>query len=223
MFRNLILDWSGTLCNDLPPVLETINRILDYYGEAPVEEERFLAEFQLPFNLFYRDRIPHASPDELEGLFRQFFPLSTEAAQPIRFAREFVEARREEGCRLLILSAATARHFQEQAEQLGLEGLFEATYLDVRDKRKVIGEILRQRSLEPEETCFVGDMEHDVQTARHAGITSVAVLTGYDSVVKLERARPDVIVRDLERLDFLFRRARDLAKTNDDGASEPRR
>ena len=50
-------------------------------------------------------------------------------------------------------------------------------------------------------------MGHDVDTARHAGITSIAVLTGYDSAAKLERFRPDLMVRDLERLDFLFRRA----------------
>lgn len=218
MFHNLILDWSGTLCNDLPPVLDTINRILTHFGGDPVTEEVFLAEFQLPFHSFYANRVPHASAEELEALFRAFFPLSVQTAQPIRHAREFVLARKQDGCRLLLLSAATAVHFHEQAERLGFTGLFEALYLDVRDKRKVIREILRQHRLEAEETCFVGDMEHDVQTAHHAGITSIAVLTGYDSASKLQRAQPDLMVRDLERLDFLFRRARRAQRHSHEGS-----
>lgn len=214
MFRNLIFDWSGTLCNDLPPVLDTINRILSHYGGEAVTEVTFLAEFQLPFDTFYAKRVPQATVEELEGLFRLYFPLSHRLAEPIRYAREFVLARKGEGCRMLILSAATATHFHEQAGRLGFAGLFEALYLDVRDKRNVIGEILCRHGLKPEDTCFIGDMEHDVHAARQAGITSIAVLTGYDSASKLERAQPDVIVRDLERLDFLFRRARG----NEDGS-----
>lgn len=208
MFRNVILDWSGTLCNDLPPVLDTINRILEHFGSEPVSEPVFLAEFQLPFDSFYEKRVPHATPGELEGLFRTFFPLSKRMAEPILHAREFVVARKQEGCRLLILSAATAVHFHEQAERLGFSGLFEELYLGVRDKREVIQSILTRHGLVPEETCFIGDMEHDVLAARHAGIMSIAVLTGYDSASKLERVKPDVMVRDLGRLDFLFRRSR---------------
>jgi phosphoglycolate phosphatase len=208
MFRNLILDWSGTLCNDLPPVLDTINRILSHFGCEPVSETAFLAEFQLPFDSFYEKRVPQATAEELESLFRAYFPVSQRMPEPIQYARDFVVARRREGCRLLILSAATAVHFHEQAERFGFVGLFDELYLGVRDKRKIIGEILRTHSLNPEETCFIGDMEHDVLAARHGGITSIAVLTGYDSASKLERAQPDLMVRDLGRLDFLFRRAR---------------
>lgn len=208
MFRNVIFDWSGTLCNDLPPVLETINCILRHYGREPVSEPAFLAEFQLPFDSFYEKRVPHATPEELELLFRSFFPLSKRTVEPIRYAREFVVARKQEGCRLLILSAATAVHFHDQATRLGFAGLFEQMYVGVRDKRDVIGEILARHGLDPEETCFIGDMEHDVEAARCGGVTSIAVLTGYDSASKLERAQPDLMVRDLGRLDFLFRRAR---------------
>lgn len=210
MFQNVILDWSGTLCNDLPPVLDTINCILRHYGSACVTEEAFLAEFQLPFDSFYKVRVPQATPEELETLFRSYFPQSKFLAEPIPHAKEFVLARKRDGCRLVILSAATPLHFHEQAERLGFAGLFEELYLGVRDKREVVAELLAKHGFRPEETCFVGDMEHDVDAARCAGITSIAVLTGYDSASKLERAKPDLMVRNLERLDFLFRRARGL-------------
>lgn len=34
MLRNLILDWSGTLADDLGPVVETTNLILRRFGKS---------------------------------------------------------------------------------------------------------------------------------------------------------------------------------------------
>ena len=50
-------------------------------------------------------------------------------------------------------------------------------------------------------------MCHDVDTANHAGITSIAVLTGYDSARKLAESEPDVMVAHLNQLHDWFRRS----------------
>lgn len=202
MFQNIIFDWSGTLCNDLPPVLDTINRILDHHGVAQVDQATFLAEFELPFRGFYRDRIPDAQDDDLERLYREFFPLSDRPAEPIEHALDFVQQLLAGGDRrLFVLSAATASHFHEQAELLGFErAWFEQLYLGVRDKREVIHDILAEHDLDRAQTCFIGDMVHDVETAHHAGITAIAVLGGYDSAEKLARSRPHLTVPDLREL-----------------------
>lgn len=49
-------------------------------------------------------------------------------------------------------------------------------------------------------------MQHDIETAHHAGITSIAVLTGYNDAAQLSKARPDIIVPDLLVLRTLMRR-----------------
>ncbi len=72
------------------------------------------------------------------------------------------------------------------------------------DKRNKIREILATHDLDPAETAFVGDMVHDIETARHGGITSIAVLTGFDSQEKLAKARPDVMVTGLPVLQKLL-------------------
>jgi phosphoglycolate phosphatase len=80
--------------------------------------------------------------------------------------------------------------FTEQAHDFGLHGHFEAIYAGVIDKRERIGEILETHELVVEQTAFVGDMVHDVQTAKHGGISSVAVATGYDPVERLADSDP---------------------------------
>ncbi len=75
------------------------------------------------------------------------------------------------------------------------------------DKRERIGQIMADHGLRASETAFIGDMVHDVETARHGGVKAIAVLTGYDSAEKLGRAQPDVIVRDLRELQSLLEAA----------------
>ena len=55
-------------------------------------------------------------------------------------------------------------------------------------------------SCEPDETLFIGDMQHDIETAHHGGIHSCAVLTGYNTLEQLRAAQPDLIVEHLGEL-----------------------
>ena len=43
-------------------------------------------------------------------------------------------------------------------------------------------------------------MQHDIETARHGGIHSCAVLTGYNTLEQLRAAEPDLIVEHLREL-----------------------
>ncbi len=204
MFQNIIFDWSGTLCNDLPPVIDTINRILRHHGAKEIDEATFRREFRLPFGEFYDERLPGVRHADLEALYVHYFKESTKSAEPIPHAREFVALMQESGKRLFVLSAVTASHFHEQAELLGFTGAFEELYLNVRDKRLMIHDVLSQNRLAPEETCFIGDMRHDIDTANHAGITSIAVMTGYDSPEKLSESKPHLMVENLKLLQESF-------------------
>ena len=64
----------------------------------------------------------------------------------------------------------------------------------------MIHQILEAHQLNPELTAFVGDMTHDVETARHGGITSIAVLTGYNHPEVLAALSPDLTVANLQVL-----------------------
>ncbi|MCX7713644.1 MAG: HAD hydrolase-like protein, partial [Chthoniobacterales bacterium] len=94
-------------------------------------------------------------------------------------------------------------HFEKQASSLGVRDLFTATYTEVMDKREKIRWLLAEHGLKARETVFIGDMVHDVETARHGGVLSIAVLTGFDPVEKLIPAKPDILVQNL-RMIFPF-------------------
>lgn len=197
MIRNLLLDWSGTLADDLRPVLTATNAIFRDFGRNELTLEEFRRHFRLPFTEFYAEFLPEATLEGLEALYMRFFAGLNDEVELLPGARELLDFCRRSGRRIFLLSTIKASHFDAQAGRLGVRDAFDHAYVEIMDKREKIREILATHDLDPAETAFVGDMVHDIETARHGGVTSVAVLTGFDPLEKLARARPDVIVTGL--------------------------
>lgn len=211
MIRNVIFDWSGTLVDDLPAVLDATNHVLAKAGLPAMTRDRFRAEFKLPFTGFYEKYTPDIPLERLEEWFHGRFKQVQDSVEELPHARGFLEFCRERGLRTLLLSTLHPDHFAVQIRKNGFDTFLDHPYLGVWDKRQKIGEILTHHGLDPAETVFIGDMEHDIETARHGGIRSVGVLTGYNSLDQLRSARPDLIVEHLGELrEILLRQAFEL-------------
>lgn len=204
MIKNILFDWSGTLANDLPPVLKASNAIFKHFGRQELTLDEFRHHFRLPFSGFYAEFIPEATDEGLETLYERFFSGLHDEVELLPGARELLDFCHATGRRTFLLSTIKHSHFEAQASRLGVRDAFEHPYTQIMDKREKIREILLERNLNPAETIFVGDMIHDIETARHGGVTSVAVLTGFDPIEKLAPARPDVIVTNLGVLQRLL-------------------
>lgn len=215
MLRNLIFDWSGTLVDDLGPVLEATNAVLAGYGVAALDREAFRRKFRLPYQEFYAELLPAVPLAELEEHFRRAFAAAASPVSVLPHAREKLEWCRTLGLRAFVLTAMDTNAFALQLDAFGWRGYFEATYSGVLDKRRVIHRILETHQLNPAETAFVGDMTHDVETARHGGITSIAVLTGYNHPEVLAAVCPDLTVADLGTLRELLDKRRGVAARPD--------
>jgi phosphoglycolate phosphatase len=209
MFRNLIFDWSGTLVDDLGPVIEATNAVLQQYERPALDRETFRRRFRLPYRDFYIEVLPHVALEDLEAHFRPAFDAAITPVTVLPHAREKLEWCATHGIRTFVLTSMDTAAFERQMTDFGLRKMFEATYSGVLDKREVIHRILETHGLDPMETAFVGDMIHDVETARHGGVYSIAVLTGYNHPEVLAEVRPDLTVPDLGVLrELLDRRPR---------------
>ncbi len=206
--RNVIFDWSGTLVDDLPPVVEATNAVLRRYGLAAMDRARFRREFSLPFAAFYERLIPGVDLEELELVFRPAMAASTEPVTLIPQALAFLERCARARCRMFVLSAAPPEAVHAQAADLGLSHFFEVIYAGVRDKTHRISGILAEHQLHPPDTVMIGDMRHDVHAAQAAGIRSIAVLTGYEFPEVIAESRPDITVADLSHLAALLEAGR---------------
>jgi phosphoglycolate phosphatase len=206
MFKNLIFDWSGTLVDDMGPVIEATNVVLEKYGIAPYDREGFRRSFRLPYHEFYEELLPGVALSELEAHFRPAFDGATSLVTVLPHAREKLEWAKQRGMRMFVLTSMDPTAFARQLNEFGMQDFFEKTYAGVLDKRELIAQILETHALHKDETAFIGDMTHDIETARHGGISSIAVLTGYHHAEVLAAVRPDITVPDLGVLVKLFDR-----------------
>ena len=206
MIRNIIFDWSGTLVDDLPAVWKATNFVLAQAEREELTLEQFRAEFCLPFTKFYDRFVPHIPLPQLEEWFHKQFRAAQDSVIELPHAREFLEFCAARKIRMFLLSTVHENHFAAQAATTGFGRFLEKPYIGVLDKRLKILSILEENNLRADETIFIGDMQHDIETAKHGGVFSCAVLTGYNSLDQLRAAGPDVIVEHLGELKEILER-----------------
>ena len=200
VIRNVIFDWSGTLVDDLPAVWAATNHVLRQAGRPELSLAAFRAEFCLPFTGFYDRHVPDVPLAQLETWFHTFFQTAQDSVVVLPHAREFLQFCRQRGWRTFVLSTVRQDHFARQAERTGLGRFIDLSYVGIRDKRRKIHALMAENGLHPDETLLVGDMQHDIETARHGGVRAAAVLTGYNTLAQLRAAGPDLIVEHLGEL-----------------------
>ena len=204
--RNVILDWSGTLVDDFSPVLAATNKIFEHYGRPAFTDAEFREKFYLPFPEFYKEHLPDSALPDLEKHYHNAFKNLQHGIAPLPHSLDFLEYLQKRGMPTFLLSTIHQAHFEDQGGRLGWKKYFRQAYVQALDKRKVILELMAEHDLNADETIFIGDMMHDIETARHAGVTSCAVLTGYDSLAKLKSVSPNLLFRNLREVrDYLER------------------
>jgi phosphoglycolate phosphatase len=198
MIRNIIFDWSGTLVDDLRAVWASTNFTIEKSGHPKISLDQFRAEFSLPYDSFYQRVTPGVSMDLLEKWYMESYRVEQKRVRPLPYAYEFLNYCKVHKLKTLLLSTIHPDHYKVQSEAINLD--FDIEYVRVMDKRGKILSILEENQLSAKETIFIGDMQHDVETAKLGGIGSCAVLTGYNKREQLEEVKPDFIAENLEHL-----------------------
>ena len=206
MFRNILFDWSGTLCDDLTLTIECTNYVLAQYGLPALDEAAFRAEFQLPYPAYYAWKTPGIPIEEVEAHYRHVLEKPQSKVTELPHAREFLEYCAAAGIRCFILSSMDSKAFDEQARELGLMHYFEGVHTGILNKEQHIHKLMQQHGLRAEETAFIGDMQHDMRAAHCAGVWGIGVLTGYNNAAQLHEAEPDLVVPHLGKLRELMQR-----------------
>ncbi|MGD0652133.1 MAG: HAD family hydrolase [Verrucomicrobiia bacterium] len=200
MVRNVILDWSGTLVDDLMPVFKTTNHVLEACGCPPITLREFRAEFCLPIRKFYQRRIPDVPQATLEKIFLAQYPEWRDDIRLLPHTLGFLRFCARRGFGVYIASTVDRETYHYQTKRFGIEDYITKPYIGIEDKTQQIHQILHENALVPSQTLFVGDMEHDIEAGKAGGVHTCAVLTGYNHVEKLRAMSPDLICEHLGEL-----------------------
>ncbi len=176
--------------------------LFEEHGVRRVSREDFLRSYTLPY-MASINRFFNISKEEWDGKFRKKWQ---EKGFPEVYpdARETLEYLESRGINMCVLTSHPEDFINREMEAYFPEKkFFSRVFAGAYDKKQVIHDLLSKLNFSPDETLFVGDTVHDIETGKHAGILTAAIISGYNSEDQLRSAKPDFFLQSLSELKNL--------------------
>ncbi|MCC7570780.1 HAD family hydrolase [Candidatus Micrarchaeota archaeon] len=200
MYKNVIFDWSGTLSNDQILVYTATMNAFKKINIETISFEEYRRIYELPYMKFYRKFDKVRSKEEIDKLFLiEFEKLGS--PKPFPGAESLLKKLKQKNINCILLSSHLSKELNLEVDQNGFREYFSEVNGSVHDKVSEINKIMKRNNFTPEETVYVGDMTHDVDAGKHAGVKVVAVTYGYQTREQLQTANPDYIVDTMKELE----------------------
>lgn len=209
-----IFDLDGTLLNTISDLGKACNYALSETG-LPVHS---LPEYRRMVGNGFRKLIERAAPEgtssseinRLIEISRNYYDTHCmETTTPYTGIPTLLDELSSRGIRIAVAS----NKYQSAVERI-IHGYFpDIPFIAIEGQREerpvkpnpaVLEDIIRQNKLSREHTLMIGDSIVDIETARRAGIRSVAVTWGFSPKDDLAAASPDFIAETADEILKLF-------------------
>ncbi len=198
MIKNIIFDWAGVLSDDIIPSYKAIMNMFMKWGIKTLTLEEFKREFTIPYMNFYR-KFTNMPKKKVDDLFIKEIYVVGEP-RPFKGVKNLLNFLDKRAINLVLLSSHPQKKLEEEIERYCLQKFFVEVNGSVHDKTKIIEKIMKRNEFAPEETAYVGDMTHDIEAGKMAGVMTIAVSWGYQTKEQLRREKPDLIIDKLEEI-----------------------
>lgn len=190
--RSIGFDLDMTLVDSADGIVASVQYVVAQYGVA-ADGDEIRSTIGLPLDHVFPRWLPDEPYDVLLAAYRAHYrengiPLT----RPMPGARDAIEAVRERGDRVLVV---TAKYGAVADLALAAAGL---------DADEVVGDLFAEGKAtalrEHDAWAYVGDHPGDVRAARSANVISVVVPSGPAGLDELQAAGPDHVLPDLTHL-----------------------
>lgn len=211
-FKGFIFDLDGTLLHTLPDLTALTNIVLEREG-YPI---RTLEEVRTFVGNGVRALIVQAVPEgtsseDTQHALQLFYDLYDEfgidLTEPFEGMEDTLVSLKGKGIKLGIMSNKFEHAVRKLAEQY-FPGIFDAAHGEcdtVPRKPNPKGLLMcaEEMELKPEECVYFGDSHGDMLAGNNAGMYTVGVTWGYQSIEKLKSGNPNALIDSVPQiLDF---------------------
>jgi len=210
--KYIFLDFNGTVLNDIDLCLELLNDLLKQTGkEGNVSLEEYLDIFGFPVIDYYKraglefDKISFA---EMADFFiKEYTERNTKECTIFPDFKQFIDRAHQRGFKIVLCSASKKILLIDQLiafgiydcfdDVIGLDNHHAASKLDIA--RNYVG----RNNINPDNTYFIGDCDHDAEVGLACGSKTILVARGHQSRKVLEKCGMLVVDSLLEALDSI--------------------
>lgn len=193
MINNVIFDWSGVVSDDFAIVYEACMHTFDRFNAPRISIEKARREFEIPYMNFWHRYFPDLTKEEQDSIYVNALN-QLESAQIYHGMKQVLGSFYTRKIKMAVLSTHPHLKLEQEARSYGINKLFLELKGSVANKTEDIHSMMERHNFLPYDTAFVGDMNHDVETGKSAGIRTIAVTWGYYDKQRLAKANPDMII-----------------------------
>lgn len=198
--KNIIFDWSGTLCDDFKLSLLSTNETLRHFGGQTVTLAQYRKNFELPVERFYSRQGCLAPADEINHFyFERFSPLAGKA-KLFKGVPHLLQTLGSLGYKIYLCSTVRQNILEEMCRRYKIDVYLDGIYGSVIDKVVELKQVLKKEKIKASQTLFIGDMDHDILAAKKNGLLAGALFTGYHDESRLLELFPDFAWNDHDGL-----------------------
>lgn len=184
-YGHIIFDWDGTLSNSIEHIVVSLQLAGEAIGyKIPEEKARHIIGMGIEDARRYL--LPNLQDDQLKQKFHQVYRENYLAREKeiklYPYAYELIKYLYENGYTLSIATGKSREGILRALEHKGLSNYFSAIRTADMTKPKpnpnMVWELCAELRKTLKETILIGDTIHDLEMAKRAGISAVAVTYG---------------------------------------------
>ena len=184
----LIWDWNGTILDDAELCLEIENELLSERGMPKINREWYLEHFAFPIRAYYEKMgytFERESFETVSEIFMERYRARYGNCSLREGVIDVLKTAVDRGVRQTLLSLTQQDDLLEQATRLGASPYFSEMLGqdDILGHSKVerAQEYMAQNGIDPRDALFVGDTDHDAETANAVGCACALLVGGHQS------------------------------------------
>lgn len=186
-YKNIMWDWNGTLMDDVGIALEAVNIMLKRRGLPCITIAQYYDYIDTPIIRFY-ERCFDMTKDDESTLLPEFQMLYAELSGHLPENSDTYDAvskLHSLGVRQFVVSSSEINILNHWIEKYKItnfiEGVTGADNLCAESKVGRAKQMMKKFSLRAEDTVFIGDTLHDLETATAIGTSCILVTYGHSS------------------------------------------
>lgn len=208
-YRLLIFDWDGTLVDSIGRIVESIRQAAELCQLPQCSDEAIKGIIGLGLPEAIQALYPGLHDRVLIERFRQAYSahyllLEREPSALFAGVEEALALWREQGYCLAVATGKSRHGLQRVLQGRGWLDYFDITRCADETASKphprMLHEIMAHCGVAPERALMIGDSAFDLQMARNAGVDSVAVGFGAQSLASLRAYGPRLAIEDFSEL-----------------------
>jgi phosphoglycolate phosphatase len=216
MLKLIVFDWDGTLANSVGKIIECKKFLANKYNLPPPSEETVRSVLGLKFESAMAICFPTVSSSTLLELGKEFNTLmqqDTYQADLFPNVKEALATLKEQKFILAIATSKARCELDKALLYTGLTDSFDATCCSEEYEGKplpaMLHHLMKQYKLQPDECLMIGDTTIDIIFAQNAGIKTICVTFGANTVTKLKAMKPLALIDDWLQLPKIINKIRD--------------